>query len=104
MNGNDFKIEVENLKEQIVNKFNPQEIVLFGSLAKGIFRSNSDIDICIIKDTDNKSELITEIYTEVDSRVPYDIVLYTTKEWEEYKNDKSTFAYSIINTGVKIYG
>ena len=70
MNGNDFKIELENLKEQIVNKFNPQEIVLFGSLAKGIFRSNSDIDICIIKDTDNKRELITEIYTEVDSRVP----------------------------------
>lgn len=64
MNADQFRIELDNIKNQIVNKFNPKEIVLFGSLAKGTFRSNSDIDLCIIKDTDNKRDLITKIYTE----------------------------------------
>ena len=104
MNADEFKKELDNIKNQIVNKFNPKEILLFGSLAKGTFRSNSDIDLCIIKDTDNKRYLISRIYTEIDCNIPYDIILYTSDEWESYKNDKNTFAYSIINTGVKIYG
>lgn len=104
MNADQFKKELDNIKNQIVNKFNPKEVLLFGSLAKGTFRSDSDIDLCIIKDTDDKRNLITEIYTAIDCNVPYDIVLYTSDEWEKYKNDKNTFAYSIINTGVKIYG
>ncbi|MDB2157112.1 MULTISPECIES: nucleotidyltransferase family protein [Clostridium] len=66
MNADQFRIELDNIKNQMVNKFNPKEIVLFGSLAKGTFRSNSDIDLCIIKDTDNKRDLITKIYTEID--------------------------------------
>lgn len=104
MNADQFRIELNNIKNQIVNKFNPKEIVLFGSLAKGTFRSNSDIDLCIIKDTDNKRDLITKIYTEIDCNVPYDIVVYTISEWEKFKNDKDTFVYSIIKNGVKIYG
>lgn len=76
MNADQFRIELDNIKNQIVNKFNPKEIVLFGSLAKGTFRSNSDIDLCIIKDTDNKRDLITKIYTEIDCNVPYDIVAF----------------------------
>ena len=75
MNADQFRIELDNIKNQMVNKFNPKEIVLFGSLAKGTFRSNSDIDLCIIKDTDNKRDLITKIYTEIDCNVPYDIVV-----------------------------
>ena len=104
MNADEFKKELDNIKNQIVTKFNPKEILLFGSLAKGTFTKDSDIDLCIIKDTDNKRVLISEIYTEVDCNVPYDIVLYTSDEWENFKHDKNTFAYSIINTGVKIYG
>lgn len=104
MNADQFRIELDNIKNQMVNKFNPKEIVLFGSLAKGTFRSNSDIDLCIIKDTDNKRDLITKIYTEIDWNVPYDIVVYTISEWEKFKNDKDTFVYSIIKNEVKIYG
>lgn len=37
MNADQFRIELDNIKNQIVNKFNPKEIVLFGSLAKGTF-------------------------------------------------------------------
>lgn len=104
MKSDEFKKEINNIKNQIIDKFNPREIILFGSLAKGIFRSDSDIDLCIVKNTSCKRELITEIYTQIDCNVPFDIVLYTINEWEKYKDDKNTFAYIIKKTGVKIYG
>lgn len=96
--------EIEYIKEQIVSKYKPKYIILFGSVAKGIYRDDSDIDLFIVKDTDNKRKLLTDIYVDVDSNIPYDLVLYTAKEWNEYVDDKSTFAYVINNTGVKIYG
>lgn len=99
-----FNNEVEYIKNQIIQKHAPEKIIVFGSVAKGVFTDNSDIDLCIIKDTDNKRELLTEIYISIDSTIPFDLVLYTSEEWNKCVNDKTSFAYNINNTGVKIYG
>lgn len=99
-----FHKELDYIKSQIVELFNPAEIIIFGSVAKGIFRDNSDIDLCIIKDTNDKRKLLTEMYIGIDSSIPFDLVLYTVEEWKKCVNDKSSFAYVINNTGVKIYG
>lgn len=95
---------VNKITEQIVSKFRPTRIILFGSIAKGTYNSNSDIDLCIIKDTLNKRELITNIYTEIDCEIPFDILIYTNKEWAKNINDQSSFAYKINKTGVVLYG
>lgn len=100
----DFYIELENIKKQIVENYKPKEIILFGSVAKGIFKANSDIDLCIIKDTNDKRKLLTEIYVDVNASIPFDLILYTVEEWNKCINDKSSFAYIINSTGVKIYG
>ena len=101
---NMFNEEINNIKNQIVKKYDPKGIILFGSLAKGIFKINSDIDLCIIKDTDDKRKLLTDMYVCVESEIPFDLVLYTDEEWSKCISDKSSFAYIINNTGVKIYG
>jgi len=101
---NHYSIVLDKIKDQIIQKFNPSRIILFGSVAKGIWRNNSDIDLCIIKDTDNKRDLITNMYVEVESEIPFDIVLYTNEEWNRCLGDKTAFAYHINNTGVIIYG
>lgn len=100
----DYNKILEQIKDQLVQKFQPSKIILFGSVAKGIFKETSDIDLCIIRDTSNKKELLTDMYVEIESDVPFDIVLYTNKEWEECILDQSAFAYQIKNTGVTIYG
>lgn len=104
MGVDNFNKEIDSIKKQIIEKYNPKEIILFGSVAKGIFREHSDIDLCIIMDTMNKRELLINMYIDIESNIPFDLVLYTIEEWENCANDKSSFAYSIINTGVKIYG
>ena len=101
---NIFDEEVNNITNQIVKKYDPKRIILFGSLAKGIFKPSSDIDLCIIKDTDDKRKLLTDMYVCIESKIPFDLVLYTSEEWCNCMNDKNSFAYIINNTGVKIYG
>ncbi|MCT8978553.1 nucleotidyltransferase domain-containing protein [Clostridium sp. CX1] len=73
-------------------------------VAKGIFKADSDIDLCIIKNTNNKRHLLAEMYVEIESSIPFDLILYTEAEWDECVDDKNSFAYVINNTGVKIYG
>lgn len=99
-----FNNEVEYIKNQIIQKYEPEKIILFGSVAKGVFKDNSDIDLCIIKDTTDKRQLLIEIYINIDSTIPFDLVLYTSEEWDKCVNDKNSFAYNINNTGVKIHG
>lgn len=100
----DYDKILEKIKDQLIQRFQPSKIILFGSVAKGIFKETSDIDLCIIQDTDNKKDLLIDMYVEIESDVPFDIVLYTNEEWSTCEHDKSAFAYQIKHTGVIIYG
>ncbi|WFA08243.1 nucleotidyltransferase domain-containing protein [Tissierella sp. Yu-01] len=96
--------EINNLRSQIIDKFNPLDIYLFGSHAKGISKKNSDVDICVIINTDNKRQLLQRMLYELDYKFDLDIVIYTEDEWHKYCNDTSTFASIINRTGVSLIG
>ncbi len=99
-----FKTEIENIKNQIVEKYNPADIYLFGSQAKGLIRKNSDIDLCVIINYINKRQLIQEMLCELDYVVDLDIVIYSEEEWIKNRDDLSTFASIINKTGVSLLG
>lgn len=96
--------EVEFIKNQIVSCYTPSKIILFGSHAKGTANAKSDIDLCIIKDTENKRELLPDMYLNIESKKPFDLLLYTEAEWNECINDTTSFAYLINKKGIVIYG
>lgn len=101
---NNIQNEIDSIKEQIVSRYAPSKIVLFGSQAKGNATKRSDIDLCIVKDTDNKRDLLTDMYLNVESSKPFDLLLYTGSEWNECVKDTSSFAYLINTRGTVIYG
>lgn len=41
--------EIKQITQQLVNKYQPEKIILFGSVAKGEFKADSDLDLLIIK-------------------------------------------------------
>jgi len=49
-----YKKELKKITDKIVKGYKPEKIVLFGSLANGNIRKNSDIDLLIVKDTKEK--------------------------------------------------
>ncbi|RCX16266.1 nucleotidyltransferase-like protein [Anaerobacterium chartisolvens] len=100
----DVKSEINSIKEQILSDYAPSKILLFGSYAKGTATSKSDIDICVIKNTDNKRALLNEMYLNIESSRPFDLLLYTEEEWNRCVMDSTSFAYLINRKGIVIYG
>ncbi|MEL7597226.1 MAG: nucleotidyltransferase domain-containing protein [Clostridiaceae bacterium] len=96
--------EIENIKNQLVEKYFPLKVIIFGSQVKGTATRKSDIDLCIIKNTENKRGLLTDMYLNIESSVPIDILLYTELEWNDCIQDSTSFAYLINKKGVCIYG
>jgi predicted nucleotidyltransferase len=97
-----FDSEIETIKDQIINMYHPLDIILFGSCAKGRVTRGSDIDLCLILDTNNKRKTIQDILVNLDHDV--DLVIYTPEEWRKYKDDLATFAGIIKKTGVSLIG
>ena len=96
---------IDDIVKRIAIKFNPDKIILFGSYAAGNPNSDSDIDLLIIKDTDlprhKRSFDIQKLL--IGSMIPMDILVYTTKEFEQEKKEKSSFLYTAIKTSKILY-
>lgn len=99
-----FKDEIENIKKQIVEKYDPIKIILFGSCASGCAKKNSDIDLCIICNYKDKKEILMDMLMNIQYERDVDFILYRPEEWELYKKDTTTFANLINRKGVEIYG
>ena len=94
---------IASLQRQIIEICGPQKIILFGSQAKGTATERSDIEICVIAETTNKRELLTDLYCEIDSEKPVDFLLYTPEEWNKNIEDAQSFAYKLNREGVLLY-
>lgn len=99
-----FIDEIENIKTQIVNKHNPLQIILFGSCAKGIAKENSDIDLCIICNYENKKDKLLDMLINIEYERDVDFIIYRPEEWSKHINDSGTFASLIKREGVVLYG
>jgi len=55
-------------------------------------------------DTENKRDLLTEMYLNIESSKPFDLLLYTEDEWSKCVNDSTSFAYQISQKGTVLYG
>lgn len=81
-----------------------QAVILFGSRAKGSETESSDIDICIIAETESKRRLASLLQIEIESEIPIDIIVYTPSEWSECIKDETSFAKKILTEGRILYG
>jgi predicted nucleotidyltransferase len=97
--------KINEIVNRIAIRFNPDKIILFGSYASGNPNNDSDLDLLIIKDTNlprhRRSFDIQKSL--IGSMIPLDILVYTTKEFEQGKKEKSSFLFSAIKTSKILY-
>lgn len=101
---------IENTKiNDIVNtiavRFNPDKIILFGSYANGNPNNSSDLDLLIVKDTDQPRHKRSFEFQKalIGTMIPLDILVYTKKEFEIEKDEKKSFLNSVIKTSKILY-
>ncbi len=95
---------IDQVVEQIVEKFKPQKIILFGSYARGNPRPESDVDLLVVMKTQNKkNKQSLEIRRHLDVMFGLDLVVYTPKRLKERVEMGDWFLRDILKEGKVLY-
>lgn len=89
--------------EKLCSLAKPEKLILYGSKIDVATGRVKDIDVCLVVETENKTELERELYLAIDSDVSFDIIIYTPFEWEVLIADTQSFAHRILEKGTVIY-
>ena len=102
---NDPMVEIEGMVRRIVEGFDPQRIILFGSYARGTSGPDSDVDLLIIMDVEgSKKEIAIQIDRAlIDRRLPLDIVVVTPEEVERYRGLVGNVIRPALEEGKTLY-
>jgi predicted nucleotidyltransferase len=102
----DLEKEIVNITQQIIQKFRPEKIILFGSAAKGQWSSDSDADFLIIKkDTPlYGSDRIRELSRVIERNIPVDFLIYRPEEFDKRLKMGDPFLKAIVKEGKVLYG
>lgn len=99
-----LEIELQNVLKNLVKFYNPDKIILFGSMVDGEIKSFSDIDLVVIKEIKEKFwERLINISKFLSRKVGMDILVYTPDEFDYLCQNRRFFKREILQKGKIIY-
>lgn len=101
----ELESELRRIKDIIIKEYSPDEIILFGSLANGNIHEWSDIDLVVIKDTQERFiDRLHRIRLMTQPEVGVDFVVYTPQEMDDMRIENRRFLIKeILEKGEVIY-
>jgi predicted nucleotidyltransferase len=104
--GSTIEKEIEDITTQIIKKYNPVKIILFGSAARGELGPDSDADFLIIKKETPfyGADRIRELNHLLERSIPLDLLIYRPEEFEKRIKMGDPFLKAILKEGKVLYG
>ena len=92
---------IDRLVKRIVAKFQPQQVILFGSQARGEARADSDVDLLVVMDFEGSAfEKRLEIRSALhDILVPKDIIVTRPEDFAWRKDIVGTIEWAAVREG-----
>lgn len=104
----DKKEIIQKIIDKIISQYQPEKIILFGSYAWGKPTKDSDVDLFILKKTDQKHRqrmlTVRRILSEENALVGLDILVYSPEEVTERLKMGDAFIAKILRRGNIVYG
>ena len=95
---------LDDIIRRIVEVAQPQQIILFGSAARGDMNPHSDVDLLIVKDGAHRRHLARQIYEHLYGvGAPVDVVVVTPADVERYKNSHALVIKPALQEGRVVY-
>ena len=92
------------LRDRIVEEFQPQRIILFGSHASENPHPDSDVDLLVILPFEGRTVYkALEILNTIDPRIPIDLLARTPQQIQERLDANDFFIQDIVETGKVLY-
>ncbi len=94
---------IEETVEKIVELFSPSKVIEYNT-KYDMDGKLSSFKLCIVGKIEDKRKMLTRIFDEVDSEIPYDVLLYTDEQFNQLKDSYDAFASRINQRGRVRYG
>jgi predicted nucleotidyltransferase len=97
--------QLDALLQTLIERIQPEKVVLFGSYADGTATSQSDVDLLVILESDLRRDRRQEAISRAlrPRRVPVDILAYTPAEVQRLMEIPASFVRHILTTGKVVY-
>src|SRR3990170_7579049 len=96
--------ELSRIVRLLKRDYEPEKIILFGSLAEGDMHEWSDIDLLIIKKTIKRPlDRILEAARLIKPTIGIDLFVYTPEEFDVLVREKFSFLTDIARKGKVLY-
>lgn len=100
--------EAKKLAKKIAEEYKPEKIILFGSAATGDIRENSDVDLLVVKDTNDRpierDQQVLRLLNPIRSPIPLDVVVFTPEELDYRSKGGDPFVLDMLEEGEVLYG
>ena len=99
-----IRADLDHIIHKIIDNYQPEKIILFGSIAKGDSTETSDYDLLVIKPTATpRLRRRAEVFKDITYNIPIDLIVLTPEEIQTLLNNKSLFIHEILEEGVVLY-
>lgn len=98
--------KIQEIIQKIVQEYQPEKIILFGSWAWGHPGEDSDIDLLIVKKSEKRRiDREREVGSMLSGNcIPVDILVYTPEELEtSIHQNRNLFIEDIVHNGTMLY-
>jgi len=96
--------DIGEVAKQIAAKFHPEKVILFGSLAEGKAGEESDADLLVIMETEERTlRQAAAIAAAIDHPFPMDILVRTPQQVKERLRWGDSFIRHILEKGIVLY-
>ena len=97
---------IQVMVQRLVKQFDPEQIILFGSQARGAAGPDSDVDLLVVAPVPFAQKRKRQVEMRValhDVRVPKDVILVTPEEVEQDRHIVGTLIYPALREGKVLY-
>lgn len=88
---------------QVVEKFQPEKVILFGSYARGDQREGSDVDLLVVMPAWNEISKASRISWELPAPFTLDLIVCTPKHLQRGLEESDWFLREVMETGKVLY-
>jgi predicted nucleotidyltransferase len=98
--------EIDRITAQLIAKYAPERIILFGSAARDEFQPDSDADFLIIKRDCPRlgADRIRELQRLIERNIPVDFLVYRPDEFSERLALGDPFLKAVLREGKVLHG
>jgi predicted nucleotidyltransferase len=97
------RAEIRKYVRQVVEKFRPDKVILFGSHAYGSPDADSDVDLLVVMPTKNEMSQSIRIRQALWAPFPMDLIVYRPETLAKWLAWEDPYLTEILDKGIVLY-